>query len=162
MIFLNIWRYNTRGYNKDPAVQVHPKLLFGPGEYLTPEFQSKHNISHVINCAQEEYSPSWFKYLNQEKYFCLDAIDSFDVKILSWYSKFKEIVDKFLESEECTNIYIHCQAGINRSGFLTLMYVCSELNYPLKKTELQMVRKRPCSLTNSSFRKEIYQVLNTK
>lgn len=150
----SIWRYNSRGYNKDPPVQVHPKILFGPGEYLTPEFAEKYKITHVINCAQEEYSPSWFKEKYPANYFCLNAIDSYTVKILDWYTTFKYMLN-FFTAEGVT--YVHCQAGINRSGFLVMAYLVFEKNYEPFALERMIIKKRPCALTNSSFRSEIYQ-----
>jgi protein-tyrosine phosphatase len=155
----SVWRYNSKGYLKDPHVQVHPQILFGPGVFLTPEFVEKHQITHVINCAQEEFSPTWFKQKYPDKYVCLNAIDSHDVEILLWYPKFCLKMNEFLKQG---TVYVHCQAGINRSGFLTLMYLCSELNYPLEQTELRIIKTRPCSLTNVKFRNEIYSKLKIK
>jgi len=152
----SIWRYNSRGYNKDPPVQVHPKILFGPGEYLTPKFVEEHQITHVINCAQEEFSPSWFKEKYPTNYYCLNAIDSYYVKILDWYSKFKIMLDIFIEEG---NVYVHCQAGINRSGFLVMAYLVFEKNVHAETLEKMIIKKRPCALTNTSFRNEIYQKL---
>jgi protein-tyrosine phosphatase len=156
----SIWRYNSRGYNKDPPVQVHPKILFGPGEFLTPKFVEEYKITHVINCAQEEYSPSWFKEKHRENYFCLNAIDSHNVKILSWYSRFKLMLDIFIQEEGVT--YVHCQAGINRSGFLVMAYLVFEKNYDPYSLEKMIIKKRPCALTNTSFRTEIYQKFGEK
>jgi protein-tyrosine phosphatase len=152
----SIWRYNSRGYNKDPPVQVHPKILFGPGEYLTPKFVEENKITHVINCAQEEFSPSWFKEKYPTNYYCLGAIDSYNVKILDWYSKFKIMLDIFIEEG---NVYVHCQAGINRSGFLVMAYLVFEKNFHAETLEKMIIKKRPCALTNTSFRNEIYQKL---
>lgn len=153
----SIWRFNSRGYNKDPPVQVHPKILFGPGEYLTPEFVQKHDITHVINCAQEEYSPSWFKEKHPENYCCINAIDSYTVKILDWYSRFKLMLDIYIEEPGVT--YVHCQAGINRSGFLVMAYLVFEKKFDAHALEKMIIKKRPCALTNNSFRNEIYEKL---
>jgi len=154
----SVYRYNSRGYNKDPPAHIHSQILFGPGEYLTPEFVEKYKITHVINCAQEEFSPSWFKQNNPTKYFCLNSIDSYDVEILSWYPKFKEIMNKFLNemNENPIIIYVHCQAGMNRSGFLYLAFLVFEYNYNIEKLELSIIKQRPCALQNIAFRREIY------
>jgi hypothetical protein len=54
-------RLKTRGYKIDPPVLLHVMILIGAGEMLTPEFKKDWNISHVINCAEDEMCPSWFK-----------------------------------------------------------------------------------------------------
>lgn len=131
----SIWRYNSRGYNRDPAVFVDSNIIFGPGEYLTPEFQQQNKITHVINCAEEQYSPSWFKEKFPHNYVCLNAIDSHTVKILDWYPEFKKAMDMFLVEGV---VYVHCQAGINRSGFLVLAYMVKEkvITFKFLKTSL--------------------------
>jgi protein-tyrosine phosphatase len=153
----SLWRYNSRGYNLDPAAQID-NIIFGPGEYLTPKFADYYKITHVINCAGEEYSPSWFKEKFPEKYVCLNAIDSYTVNILDWYPKFKETMDLFSEG----TVYVHCQAGINRSGFLVLAYLTKEKGHDIQLLERSMIRKRPCSLTNTRFREQVYAMHNIR
>jgi len=155
----SVWRNNSRGYLKDPPAQIHPHILFGPGAYLTPEFVDKYKIKSVINCASEEHSPTWFKSGFPENYVCLEAIDSLDVQILSWYPRFSESMNKFLLQG---TVYVHCQGGINRSGFLSLAYLCLEKKYNVKSLEMSIVRQRPCALTNKAFRKQIYEKVNEK
>jgi protein-tyrosine phosphatase len=149
------WRFNSRGYLKDPPAQHHPKILFGPGAYLTPEFAKQYNIKYVINCAQEEHSPTWFKTEFPENYVCLNAEDSESVQILKWYPKFSKSMNTFLEGKGC--VYVHCQAGINRSGFLYLAYLCLEHKYNIQVLEKSIIKQRPCALTNKAFRKQVYQ-----
>jgi protein-tyrosine phosphatase len=155
----NVWRNNSRGYNKDPPAQVHPQILFGPGEYLTPEFVEKYKIKSVINCATEEFSPTWFKSSFPNNYVCINAIDSFTVNIFTWYPQFCQSMNYFLPKG---TVYVHCQAGINRSGFLSLAYLCIEHKYHIKSLELSIVRQRPCALTNKEFRKQVYEKVNEK
>jgi protein-tyrosine phosphatase len=149
------WRFNSRGYLKDPPAQHHPKILFGPGAYLTPEFAKQYNIKYVINCAQEEHSPTWFKTEFPENYVCLNAIDSLEVNIFTWYPKFYESMNKFLSLDG--NVYVHCQAGINRSGFLYLAYLCLEEKYNIQVLEKSIIKQRPCALTN-----KVYEKVNEK
>jgi protein-tyrosine phosphatase len=97
-----------------------------------------------------------FKEKYPENYCCINAIDSYSVKILSWYSRFKVMLDIYME-EGMT--YVHCQAGINRSGFLVMAYLVFEKNFDAQSLEKMIIKKRPCALTNVSFRNEIYQKL---
>jgi len=152
-------RMKSRGFNKDYPVQIE-SLIFGPGEYLTPEFQTKYNITHVINCAQEEFSPTWFKTMFPNNYICLNAYDTYTVNILDWYPTFKETITEWQKLSECKNIYIHCHAGMNRSGFLFLAYFCFEKLYDYEDTELYIIKKRPCALLNMKFRDDIIKKVN--
>lgn len=156
----SIWRYNSRGYNKDPPAQSHPKILFGPGEYLTPEFVQKYDINYVINCAQEEHSPTWFKEKFPKNYVCLNAVDSEHVNIFTWYPEFSKFMGDFLLGNG--KVYVHCQAGINRSGFLYLAYLSLEKNYDIESLELSIIKQRPCALSNKAFRQQVYQKVREK
>jgi hypothetical protein len=153
-------RYRSQGYQRDPPALFHPNILVGAGEMLTPEFIKKWGITHVINCAQEQDSPSWFKEANPDKYYCINAIDSLHANILQWYPEFKSILKLYLQDPTSIKIFVHCQCGINRSAFLSLMYVCDVFKFPYESTELSILRQRPCALTNSSFRKQVFYALS--
>lgn len=152
----------TRGYKLDPPVLLHSMILVGAGEMLTPEFKNEWNISHVINCASDEMCPSWFVNKYPSQYACIEAIDSADVNILSWYPQFKSILQGFLRDPSCSRVFVHCQCGINRSAFLSLMFVCDTLSYPFEATERAIIQKRPCALTNMAFRIQIIDALSKK
>ena len=158
----HIRRLTSRGYQRDPPAVIHPSIILGPGEMLTLEFARDNQISHVINCAEDQMCPSWFKYQYPSNYRFLNAIDSVDVNILDWYPAFKETMQKFLQERNCTRVFVHCQCGINRSAFLLLMYVCDVFKYPVKYAEESILRQRPCALTNPVFRKQVYAALSKK
>jgi hypothetical protein len=92
-------RYGTQGYKYDPPAYFHPCILVGAGEFLTPEFLDNHEITHVINCAFDEYSPIWFRETFPKNYICLEAYDNEETNILDWYPKFKEYMSLFLSSK---------------------------------------------------------------
>jgi len=148
-------RVRSKGYKLDPPAYAHPCILIGAGEFLTQSFMNQHNITHVINCAQEIDSPSWFKEKYPDNYVCLDAVDSLAVNILDWYDTFRSSMKEFLSSPECRKVYVHCQAGMNRSAFLALMFVCDVFSYPMEKVEMAIIRQRPCALQNPAFRRQI-------
>jgi len=152
--------YSSRGYNVDPPALIHPNILIGSGEMLTPAFMKKYEITHVINCAQESDSPSWFKEEHPKNYYCIDAIDSPHENILKWYPKFKAILKLYLQDPSSKKIYVHCQRGINRSVFLSLMYVCQVFKFPFTKTEFSIMRQRPCAMTNMIFRQQVFEALS--
>jgi protein-tyrosine phosphatase len=57
-------------------------------------------------------------------------------------------------------VYVHCQAGINRSASLALLYVLK--NFDVEPISLiQSVRKqRPCMFSNPTFRRQIEEFIN--
>ena len=156
------YRLKSRGYQKDPPALIHPCILIGAGEMLTPNFQKKYGITHVINCAEDDKCPSWFKNMYPERYHCIGAKDSLTVNILSWYPEFRECMKDFLKHKESKTIYVHCQCGINRSAFLALMFVCDVFSYPFDSAYLSILSQRPCALTNSSFLNQIKSALSKK
>jgi len=136
-------RRHSKGWMEDPAAKVHVSIMFGPGFMVTPAFVAKHNITHVINCAQESDSPQWFRDHNPTKYKCIHAIDSKDVNITEWYSLFANTMNKFLADPESIVVFVHCQCGINRS------------------TVKMILAQRPCALTNPVFRQQLINFIKS-
>ena len=68
-----------------------------------------------------------------------------------------DIEQAFLRDTDCKNIYVHCQCGINRSGFLCLNFMVKRLNIPLNDAIKCILKQRPCALTNASFRNQVIQ-----
>ena len=149
----------TKGYMGDPPALIHPMILIGAGAMLTPEFAKKHNISHVINCAEDEMCPTWFPNEFPNRYTFIEAIDRYDVDIIDWYPKFKETMQKYLQDPECTRVFVHCQCGINRSVFLSLAYVCDVFKYKYHDARQSILKQRPCAMSNVSFDNEVFYFL---
>jgi hypothetical protein len=156
------YRRRSRGWEKDGPAYVHPRILFGSGLMLTPAFTQKHSITHVINCAYDPDSPEWFKLSNPTKYKCLEAEDSITANIFNWYSKFEHTMNLFINDPSCKTIYIHCQCGINRSGYLTLVYACKKLKFDFKNTFKSILQQRPCAFTNPAYRKQVEDHFNVR
>ena len=154
-------RRHTKGWMDDPPAKVHVSIMFGAVFMLTPTFVAKHNITHVINCAQNSDSPQWFRDHNPTKYMCIDAIDSKDVNITSWYPFFAETMTKFLVSPESNVVFVHCQCGINRSGFLTLLYCVKRFGYDFDATVRMILSQRPSALTNLVFREQLINYIKS-
>ena len=150
------YRRRSIGWTRDPPAYIHPRIMFGAGgSVLNPEFVGKYSITHVINCAFEDDSPAWFKTKFPNKYECLNALDSVDANILFWYPEFEKVLREFLSEEGSKTIYIHCQCGINRSGFLSLLFACIRLKYDFNEVVKSILTQRPCALTNPSYLKQV-------
>lgn len=154
-----MYRRRSRGFMMDPPAKVHSKILFGAGFFLTPEFVKDHKITHVVNCAFPNDTPSWIPEKLGSKYACLSAIDSPNVDITTWYPEFEKHMNSFLSSPECEMIYVHCQAGINRSGFLTVLYCCRRFHYNYNMATRAALVQRPCALVNHSFHKQVQEYI---
>jgi predicted protein tyrosine phosphatase len=148
-------RRNSRGWMEDPPAKVHVSIMFGAGFMVTPAFIAKHNITHVINCAQDSDSPQWFRDHNPNKYFCINAHDNAQVNITDWYTLFSNTMDRFLRDSDSKVVFVHCQCGINRSGFLTLLYCVRKFGYEFESTAKMILAQRPCALTNPAFRQQV-------
>lgn len=146
-------------YLRERPAWFHSRILVGPGAFLTQRFVLDNRISHVINCAMDGDSPIWFQEKYPDNYACLRAIDRLDVNILDWYDGFESNLHRFLR-QGTGIVYVHCQAGINRSGFLALAYVCKRFHMPLEDT-IQAVRKqRPIILQNPVFMNQVREFIN--
>jgi len=160
----DIWstaRRYSRGYLHDPPARIHPRILFGPGSWLeNREFIGENSITHVINCAFDPDCPEWFRNEHPDKYVCLNAVDSVDAFILHWYDEFETTMQRFLQDRECKTVFVHCQCGINRSGFLCLAFACRKLGYSYNDVVHSILKQRPCALTNPKYRLQVFHFCN--
>jgi len=154
------WLRRKQGWANEPPAKIHPRILFGPGIYLSPGFMRMHNITHVINCAFNKDSPSWFREKHPEKYFCLEAIDSLDADIMNWYPEFEMTINSYLEELGSGTIYVHCQCGMNRSGFMALLFVCKKFGFSFETVRRVILKQRPCALTNRTFEKQVINLIH--
>ena len=152
---LTVFRGQSKGFQNDPPARLHPNIMFGAGVMLTDGFIQKHKITHIINCAFPQDCPEWVQKNFEDKYVCLQAIDSLEADITKWYPMFAFFMDQFLKDNKCEMIYVHCQAGINRSGFLTLLYCCDKFEYAFIPTCKSIVKQRPCALRNYVFFQQV-------
>jgi protein-tyrosine phosphatase len=60
-------------------------------------------------------------------------------------------MDRFLRDPSCRNVYVHCQAGMNRSATLVIAYIVRRFRAPLHGVVEHVARQRPCILTNMHF-----------
>jgi len=137
-----------------PPAWVYPRILLGAGYQLTPMFVSKYRITHVVNCAFADDCPEWWRKRHPGNYAELHAIDSVAVRILDWYPEFENWMKLFLRSTNGT-VFVHCKAGINRSAFLVMAFVCKNSGIDFR-TLLSAVRKqRPIVCENSAFMRQV-------
>ncbi len=147
-------------YLRHPPAYFHTRILVGPGAFLTPKFVYERGISHVINCAFPDDSPGWFQSKYPTAYTCLNAPDTAQHCILEWYPAFEEVLMSYLRRPGSGVVYVHCQAGINRSAFLALTYVCDRFHMDGETMIEAFLRQRPCMFQNSVYRRQVLTFLN--
>ena len=54
-------------------------------------------------------------------------------------------------------MYVHCQAGMNRSAALAAGYIVRKFGVPVEKVVQTMASQRPCVLTNRAFQKQLFE-----
>jgi hypothetical protein len=153
------YRRNSRGWMRDPIARVHPRIYFGKAADVDMYTLSHRDITHVVNCAEDAVAREWFKTSFPERYDFVGAIDSVDEDITKWYPKFETIMNKFLAEPDCHNIYVHCACGINRSGFLLLIYSCVKFGMSIEVAMNNILIQRPCALTNIAFQKQAIEYI---
>lgn len=146
-------------YLKQSPAWFHPRVLVGPGAFLTPGFQQQHNITAVINCAFQEDSPLWYRITNPNTYDCIYAIDDVNQDIRIWYPEFATAMRTFLRDTPGV-VYVHCQAGINRSASLALAFVCKNFGADYDITMQSVIRQRPCMFQNRAFKRQVSEFVN--
>lgn len=147
---------NSRGWSADPIAIVHPRIYLGPAFNITEQVLQFYDITHAVNCAGPEFN---IKLIPEDNYKCINAEDSTTFDITSVYPLFESIMNKFLADPKCKCIYVHCQAGINRSAFLLLMYVCVKFQYKMDYAVKNILLQRPCCFRNTSFRKQVTEYI---
>jgi len=145
------YRRNSKGFLRDSPARLHPCIMFGPGVFLSDKFIERNKITHVLNCASDGDVPSFVPTRLQSNYAVIHAVDSPLVNITSWFPIFTIHMDRFLQDPACTMVYVNCQAGMNRSGFLTVLYACIKFKYKFDDACRAVMLQRPCALMNPVF-----------
>jgi len=148
------YRRNSKGWKLDPLAKIHPRIIVGSAESVDLYTVSQNNITHIVNCAEAWVTSDWFESEFPDKVVCIGALDHRDEDITKWYPLFEESMNKFLANADCKTIYVHCECGINRSGFLTLIYMCLKFGYSIETVVKSMLIQRPCMFTNRVYRQQ--------
>jgi hypothetical protein len=153
------YRRNSKGWRTDSFAVIHPRIILGSSINVDLHTISAYGITHVINCADDTCGSKWFKNEWPDRYAYINAIDDEKEDITTWYPAFEQVMNTFLASKDCKNIYVHCQCGINRSAYLLLMYSCIKFRYSLENTIKNIAVQRPCCFTNQAFRKQVVEYI---
>lgn len=123
---------------------------------LTPGFIEMHSITHVLNCAFDEAAPAWIK--QKLGYGCLYMEDAPDVVVEDYLRLAEVVLDAWLRDPKCKTVFIHCQAGVNRSASIAAGYVARKMRIPIREVMEKMLRQRPCVFHNASFVQQLLKL----
>lgn len=153
------YRRNSKGWKLDSLAKIHPRIIVGSANNVDIYTMSTHSITHVVNCAEERISSEWFKSEFPYRIACIGALDTKTDDITKWYPLFEYWMNKFLADSDCKTIYVHCECGINRSGFLTLIYMCLKFGYNMETVVKSMLIQRPCMFTNRNYQTQTIEYI---
>jgi protein-tyrosine phosphatase len=154
-ILINPARLRSRGPFLDPPMLLRPNIMVGPGIYLTPAFVNQHKITHVVNVADDSAAPMWVKRSFGHRYAHIPTEDNLTTNIFDAYPKFEQTMLQFLRDPSSRMIYVHCQAGMNRSATLAIAFVSRIFQIPVEGLIFHGLRQRPCILANPSFNAQL-------
>lgn len=154
-ILLNPARFRSRGPFLDPPLKLPNKIMVGPGSFLTPIFVGMRQISHVINVSVSDAAPQWVQKSFGDRYSFIPCDDSIEFDLFARYPLFEGLVNSYLKDPTCTCIYVHCQAGMNRSATLAIAYVSRTTKMPLESLLRHSLHQRPCILMNPTFNEKL-------
>lgn len=140
-------------------VEVIPRVWLGCARLAADDNVMKSlGITHTVNCIAGE----GFSSLSTLKSLQFDSQDMEGYPILDiHYKNVKQFIDDALESQEA-RVFVHCRAGINRSGALVVAYASEKTGENPQKIIDKINKVRPLILTNNSFREQVLQRFNKK
>lgn len=153
------YRRNSKGWQRDNIAILHPRILLGSMIHVDLVSMSMFGYTHVVNCGEPEVGSRWFKNEFSDQYVCINAIDAEDADITTWYPVFEKMMNLMLADPSCKKIYVHCRCGINRSAFLLLIYMCLKFGHSPESMISNILKQRPCALTNPTFRKQAIEYI---
>jgi hypothetical protein len=149
--------YNNGILDPKPK-EIYQGLFLGSYKYaFDSKFLRENNIEFVLNCAEDYNRYTNNDLLDDINYLTLEAFDFNDYPIIKNHGiQALEFIETALMLG--SNVYIHCQMGINRSATL-LAYVIHRLfNKTIKESIMLILEKRPICFTNKTYIKQLFDI----
>lgn len=108
-------------------------------------------VTHVVNCAAGDMTADYSSTDVQ----CLEikALDNFDYNMKQHFEEAYEFIEN--ARREGGKVMVHCMAGVNRSGFITVAYVMKHLKLDLLSAIDYCVLRRGFFLSNHTFQRQL-------
>eukprot|EP01084_Bolivina_argentea_P294733 507227_1 len=139
-------------YLEYPDQIINDRLFLGDYNAATrPEIMQHLHITHIVNCTKEKNEFEKDKCLNI-KYFQMPINDYEYEPIGVYFEAAIQFIDSAMKTNEKNKIFIHCHAGVSRSGAITIAYMM-KCHLMSMEVALQYVQeRRECVDPNKGFR----------
>jgi protein-tyrosine phosphatase len=135
----------------DPINYIIDNIYLGDVKGAKDEKLLKsYNITHVVNCADDHTSR--YKDL---KHIQLKMKDSSSQKLFPLLEEGYEYIKE--NSKGDNNIFVHCQAGMSRSGAMVIFYVMKAKGWDFETSYAYVKEKRSVVKPNHGFRKQLQE-----
>lgn len=141
---------------RDHPTQLLPFLYLGNYKHAKAlSTMERVKVTHIINCAKASCPPTHNLYPTKS-YLALDAEDTPTYPILAiLWEEVYSFMEEARRAQGC--LFIHCQAGVNRSATLAVAYCMVYNQWPLLKAIQHVFTLRPFILTNEFFQLQLVQ-----
>ena len=148
---------NIEPVSQDPA-EICPHLYLGSMHHARDrQMLVSLGITHVLNCAAESVKTGQQYYqqsgVNHYKEFAAEDCKDYDVM-----QHFEEMLNFVNEAKaQGGKVFIHCEAGVNRSGSLCIAYAMVDQKMPLLASAMHCKERRGRICTNKAFQFQLFQ-----
>jgi len=152
---------NIEPLSRGPA-EILPHLLLGSCDDAR-NVHALHalGVTHVLNCAggsiitgPELYHAKGIGYSE------FSAEDTQGYNIMEHYGELMALADQVTATQG--RLFVHCQAGVNRSGTLCLAYHCERSGMPLLDSARHCKARRGRICTNPAFQYQVFRYAQQK
>lgn len=141
--------------SKGPA-EILPHLLLGScDDAKNLEALERLKVTHVLNCAGSSVrtGPSFYVALDIE-YCEFVAQDTQGYNIMQHYGQLASLADAAEKAKG--RLFVHCEAGVNRSGTLCIAYHMVHSGMPLVPSARHCKSRRGRICTNVGFQQQLF------
>ncbi|CAK0907645.1 unnamed protein product [Prorocentrum cordatum] len=146
---------NIEPTSPGPA-EILPHLLLGScADARNLEVLSRLRVTHVLNCAGASVrtGEAFYASLGMQ-YQEFQAEDSQGQNIMQHYETLASAADAALEAGG--RLFVHCEAGVNRSGCLCIAYHLVHSGAPLLESARHCKGRRGRICTNEAFQRQLF------
>ncbi|XP_045567298.1 LOW QUALITY PROTEIN: dual specificity protein phosphatase 16-like [Salmo salar] len=133
--------------NTSGPTRILPHLYLGcQRDVLNKEVMQRNEIAYVLNASNTCPKPD---YIPESHFLRVPVNDSFCEKILPWFDRSVEFIEKAKASNAC--VLVHCLAGISRSATIAIAYIMTRMDMSLDEAYRFVKEKRPTISPNFNF-----------
>mmetsp|Transcript_146204 Transcript_146204/g.379899 ORF Transcript_146204/g.379899 Transcript_146204/m.379899 type:complete len:207 (+) Transcript_146204:177-797(+) len=136
--------------------QILPHLLLGGGnDARNIDELARLGVTHVLNVAGGEVITGPEAYEKRGiRYSQIKSEDTQEYDIMQHFAEFAELADEAAAAGG--RVFVHCFAGVNRSGTLCVAYHAVHTGMPLLDSARYCKQRRGRICTNSGFQVQLF------